>query len=69
LLHIPEAVPILIVVATSFYVPVYLFKSMRRVYEQGGFVTSLKFVALLVAYLSGFIATMLGVLAIAAFSI
>jgi hypothetical protein len=69
LLHIPEAVPILIIVATSFYVPVYLFKSMRRVYEQGGFVTSLKFVALLVAYLSGFIATMLGVLAIAAFSI
>jgi len=69
LLHIPEAVPILIIVATSFYVPVYLFKSMRRVYAQGGFVTSLKFVTLLVAYLSGFIATMLAALAIAAFSI
>jgi len=45
------------------------FKSMRRVYGQGGFVTFLKFTALLVAYLSGFFATMLGALAIAAFSI
>jgi hypothetical protein len=42
---------------------------MRRVYVQGGIVTALKFVALLVAYLSGFFATMLGALAIAAFSI
>ncbi len=69
LLHIPEAVPILTIVATSFYVPVYLFKSMRHVYVKGGIVTALKFVALLVAYLSGFFATMLGALAIAAFSI
>jgi hypothetical protein len=69
LLHIPEAVPILTIVATSFYVPVYLFKSMRRVYGQGGFVTFLKFVVLLISYLTGFFATMIGALAIAAFSI
>lgn len=69
MLHIPEAVPILTIVAASFYVPVYLFKSMRRVYGQGGFVTSLKFVVLLISYLAGFIATMLGALTIAAFSI
>ena len=69
LLHIPEAVPILTIVVTSFYIPVYLFKAMRRVYGQGGFVTVIKFVALLTSYLCGFFATMLGALAIAAFSI
>ena len=69
MLSIPEAVPILTIVVSSFYVPVYLFKSMRRVYGQGGFVTFLKFVVLLVSYLIGFFATMMGALAIAAFSI
>ncbi len=69
MLGIPEAVPIVTVVVTSFYVPVYLFKSMRRVYRQGGFVTFLKFVVLLISYLMGFFATMMGALAIAAFSI
>jgi len=69
MLGIPEAVPIVTVVVTSFYIPVYLFKSMRRVYRQGGFVTFLKFVVLLISYLFGFFATMMGALAIAAFSI
>ncbi len=69
LLGIPEALPIVTVVVTSFYVPVYLFKSMRRVYGQGGVVTFLKFVMLLSTYLVGFFATMMGALAIAAFSI
>lgn len=69
MLGIPEAVPIVTVVVASFYVPVYLFKSMRRVYGQGGFVTFLKFVVLLISYLIGFFATMMGALAIAAFSI
>jgi hypothetical protein len=50
-------------------VPVYLFVSMRRVYGQGRFVTFLKYIVLLIAYLLGFFATMLGALAIAAFSI
>ncbi|MDX2411646.1 MAG: DUF4286 family protein [Woeseiaceae bacterium] len=69
MLGIPEAVPIVTVVVTSFYVPAYLFKSMRRVYGQGGFVTFLKFAVLLISYLIGFFATMMGALAIAAFSI
>lgn len=69
MLGIPEAVPIVTVVVASFYVPVYLYKSMRRVYGQGGFVTFLKFVVLLISYLIGFFATMMGALAIAAFSI
>jgi hypothetical protein len=42
---------------------------MRRVYGQGRIATFLKFIALLVAYLLGFTATMLGALTIAAFSI
>jgi len=69
MLAIPEAVPIVTVVVTSFYVPVYLFKSMRQVYGQGRFVSLLKFVVLLISYLIGFFATMMGALAIAAFSI
>ena len=69
MLPIPEAIPMLTVIVTSFYVPVYLFKSMRQVYGQGRFVSLLKFVVLLISYLIGFFATMMGALAIAAFSI
>jgi len=69
LFAIPEAIPIVTVVVTSFYVPVYLFKSMRRVYGQGRFVALLKFIVLLISYTIGFLATMMGALAIAAFSI
>ena len=66
---IPEAIPILATVITSFYVAIYLFVAMRKVYGQGRIITFLKFVVLVVAYLFGFTATMLGALAIAAFSI
>ncbi len=69
LLRLPEALVVLTLVITSFYVPVYLFVSMRRVYGQGRTVTLLKYVVLLVTYLLGFFATMLGALLIAAFSI
>jgi uncharacterized protein DUF3667 len=66
---LPEAIPILIVVALSFYVAAYLFVSMRRVYGQGRVITFLKYIALLIAYTFGFMMTMLAALAIAAFSI
>ena len=69
LLPIPEALAILTIVIVSFYVPVYLFVSMRRVYGQGRIVTFFKFIVLVIAYLLGFAATMLGALTIAAFSI
>jgi hypothetical protein len=69
LLHIPEVVAALTVVVAAFYVPGYLFVAMRRVYGQGRFITFLKYVVLVVAYAMGFTATMLGALAIAAFSI
>lgn len=69
MLGVPEAIPILTIVATSFYIVIYLFVAMRRVYGQGRIITFLKYVVLLVAYLLGFSATMLGALVIAAFSI
>lgn len=68
-LGLPEAIPILTVVALSFYIAAYLFVSMRRVYGQGRIITFLKYVILLIAYAFGFTMTMLGALAIAAFSI
>jgi len=68
-LGMPEAIPIVIVVILSFYIAAYLFVAMRRVYGQGRIITFLKYIALLVAYTFGFMMTMLGALAIAAFSI
>ena len=68
-LGIPEPIAILTIVITSFYIAIYLFVSMRRVYGQGRIITFLKYVALVTAYSMGFALTMLGALAIAAFSI
>ena len=65
----PEAVGILIIVAASFYVPVYLFVAMRRVYGQGRVVTAIKYVALSVSYFAGFTVTMLGAALMAVFSV
>ena len=68
-LGIPEPIAILTIVITSFYIAIYLFVSMRRVYGQGRIITFLKYVALVTAYSMGFALTMLSALAIAAFSI
>ena len=69
LLRVPDAVAAVTLVAVSFYVPVYLFVAMRRVYGQGRIFTFLKYVLLLIAYITGITVTMLGALTIAAFSI
>jgi len=68
ILHMPEMVSVLTVVAASFYIPVYLFVAMRRVYSQGRLITSLKYIVLFIAYSMGLFTTMLAALAIAAFS-
>ena len=65
----PEAVGILLIVAASFYVPVYLFVAMRRVYGQGRLLTALKYIVLTVSYLAGFTVTMLGAVTMAAISV
>lgn len=69
LINLPEAISVLTIIAAALYIPVYLFMSMRRVYGQGRLITFLKYVVLTVSYIAGFAMTMLGALAIAAFSI
>ena len=69
LAFIPEPIIILVVVAASFYIPVYLYKAMRHVYGQGHFVTFTKYIALAIAYAIGATFTMLGVLLFALISV
>jgi hypothetical protein len=68
-LSIPELAATLVVVASSVYIPVYLFVAMRRVYGQNRFFTFLKFIVLTTAYIIGFSTIMALTFAIAAFSI
>jgi len=60
LLNIDGTITNLVIVAGAFYVPVYLYMGMRRVYGQGRFVTFIKYIALLFAYACGTLLTMLG---------
>lgn len=48
-----DSVKTLTLVVASFYIPVYLYKAMRRVYGQGHLVTICKYLTLLVAYFTG----------------
>jgi hypothetical protein len=57
-----------ILAATSFYIPVYLYKAMRLVYGQGHLINTLKYITLVVAYLTGATITMLGALLFAVLS-
>lgn len=69
LIHLPEVIKILVLVAAAFYIPVYLYKAMRKVYEQGHFFTLTKYVVLVVAYTIGATFTMLGALLFALVSV
>ena len=69
LVFLPEAIAVLVVVAASFYIPVYLYKGMRHVYAQGHFLTLTKYAALSIAYTAGFAFTMLGALLFALLSV
>jgi hypothetical protein len=66
---IPEPISVLVIVAASFYIPVYLYKAMRRVYGQGHLLTLTKYIALSVAYTVGATFTLLGALLVALFSV
>jgi hypothetical protein len=68
-LGVYELVTTLVIVASSIYIPVYLFVAMRRVYGQSRFVTFLKFIVLMIAYIVGFSTIMALTFALAAFSI
>lgn len=47
------------VTVVALYIPIYLFKAMRRVYEQGFLVTSLKFSVLFFAYFFSLVLSLL----------
>lgn len=59
LIHIPEVIATLAIVAASLYIPVYLFMAMRRVYGQGRILTFIKYIGLVIAYSLGATLTML----------
>ncbi len=69
MIFIPEPIVILILVAASLYIPVYLYKAMRRVYGQGHLLTGAKYVVLSVTYFFGAMFTMMGALLVALFSV
>ena len=52
------AISTILVVASSIYIPVYLYKAMRYVYGQGHMITILKYIVLLAAYITGATMTM-----------
>lgn len=68
-LPIPEATANLTILLISLYIPLYLYKAMRRVYGQGRLITWLKFVLLIFAYVLGFAFIMLTAAFYTAFSI
>lgn len=59
----------LLLIAIPIYIHVYLFKTLRRVYGQGRFVTSIKFLLLGATYLVGLTMLLMAMALIAAFSI
>ncbi len=69
LLRVPELPVDVLNFAMSMYVPIYLYKAQRCVYEQGRFFTVLKFSVLTFAYFAGLIVMLALVAILAAFSI
>lgn len=69
LLHVPDVIANLVLVAASLYIPVYLYMAMRHVYGQGRILTFIKYVALVISYAAGATLTMLGVFLFALFAV
>ena len=65
---IPDGISGLLSFALFVYVPVYLFKAQRRVYEQGRLLSVAKFLALTIAYLVGLTLILIFAALFAAFS-
>lgn len=69
LVRVPEKAIDIVLIGAAIYIPVYLFRSMQRVYSQGVFVTAPKFIFLALSYFVGF-GLMIGIAGLfAAFSI
>jgi Protein of unknown function (DUF3667)/Domain of unknown function (DUF4286) len=69
LVQLPGLVSTLSGWAVAIYIPVYLFKALRRVYGQGRAITFLKFLLLVMAYLFGLVVILLFVLLYTAMSL
>lgn len=69
LLSLPETMINIVLFATSLYIPVYLYKAMRRVYGQRNLATTPKFMGLVIAYCAGTLAIFGVTVFMAAFSI
>jgi len=69
LVRMPETVADITTLAVSLYVPVYLYKALRRVYGQGRPFTILKFLVLMFAYFTGLLMLLILLALFAAFSI
>ena len=65
---IPTPVSVILGIVLTSYVPIYLFKALRRVYGQGRVATLLKFVPLVAAYGVGIAIILLIAAMFAAFS-
>ncbi len=69
LIGLSERVDNAIVSVFSIYIVVYLYRAMRRVYEQGHWATVPKFIILLIAYMTGLSLILVVAAIFAAFSI
>tara|TARA_R110002096_G_scaffold154_22_gene915 strand:- start:3587 stop:4981 length:1395 start_codon:yes stop_codon:yes gene_type:complete len=67
-LSLNDGIGTLAVVVASFYIPVYLYRAMRKVYGQGHLATLFKYFILLIAYITGASFTLFGALLITLFS-
>ena len=65
---LPEALGAIAGFAAVIYIPVYLYKSLRRVYGQGHLLTTFKFLVLTGCYFAGLISIILVAGLLAAFS-
>ena len=69
LVHLPGWLSGLAGWAAAIYIPVYLFKALRRVYGQGRAITLVKFLLLLLSYFAGLLAILMVVLLYTAMSL
>jgi hypothetical protein len=69
LTSVPEGVSATTIFVVSLYIPVYFYKAMRRVYEQGHLLTTLKFIMLFFCYFMGLSIILLFAALFAAFAI
>ena len=66
---LPDALMGFVIFVASLYIPIYLYKAMRKVYAQGHVVTIFKYSTLMVAYFAGLTVILLFAALFAAFSI